>query len=185
MPDVSPIRVPKDFSAEFPGASPSAAESGANLVRAADAFLTEVNRRRRSIADLSASAFETLAILDGAGEPLSGHVIAERLLVTSASMTSILDTLERRGLVWRSAHPTDRRKVLIHLADEAREIVDRMLPSVHRTATEAFADLTEQDRETLVTLLATVSARLGALSHETPPEPPARRRPKGARRDRG
>ena len=135
MADVAPIRVPADFEREFPGASRSAAEVAANLVRTADALLAEFERRRREIADLSASAFQALAILEGADEPLAGHVIAERLLVSSASMTSLLDTLERRGLIERHRHPDDRRKVLIHLTDEARAIVDQMLPAVHAAAT--------------------------------------------------
>ncbi|MFI5034618.1 MAG: MarR family winged helix-turn-helix transcriptional regulator [Acidimicrobiales bacterium] len=176
MTDTSPIRVPPDFEREFPGASRSASESAANLVRTADAFLLELDRRRRKTADLSASAFETLAILEGAGEPLAGHVIAERLLVSSASMTSILDTLERHGLVGRSAHPTDRRKVLIHLADGAQDIVDRMLPVVHLAAAEAFADLSESDREVLILLLARIRTRLALLSSATPREPAPRRR---------
>ncbi len=46
-------------------------------------------------------------------------------------MTSLLDTLETRGLVERQPHPTDRRKVLIQQTDQAREIVDRMLPAAH------------------------------------------------------
>lgn len=164
MSDVTAIRVPADFEAEFPGASRSAAEVAANLVRTSDAFLAEVERRRREIADLSASGFQVLAILEGAGEPLPGHVIADRLLVSSASMTSLLDTLERRGLVERHAHPTDRRKVLIQLTDEAREIVDRMLPTVHAAATEALADLAEHEREQLINALATVRARLAVVS---------------------
>jgi DNA-binding MarR family transcriptional regulator len=150
MSDATAIRVPADFEREFPGASRSAAELAANLVRTSDAFLAELDRRRREISDLSASAFQALAILDGAGEPLAAHVIAERMLVSSASMTSLLDTLEGRGLIERHPHPTDRRKVLIQVTDEACEIVDRMLPTVHAAATEALADLTESDREQLI-----------------------------------
>ncbi len=176
MSDVTAIRVPTDFQQEFPGASRSAAEVAANLVRAADAFLAEVERRRRGIADLSASAFQALAILEGAQEPLAAHVIAERLLVSSASMTSLLDTLERRGLVDRHPHATDRRKVLISLTDEAREIVDQMLPVVHAAATEALADLAEADREQLITSLTTIRARLDVLASQPPSTPKPRRR---------
>ena len=170
------IRVPTNFEQEFPGASRSAAEVAANLVRAADAFLAEVERRRRGIADLSASAFQALAILEGAHEPLAPHVIAERLLVSSASMTSLLDTLERRGLVERRPHATDRRKVLISLTNEAQEIVDRMLPAVHGAATEALADLAEPDREQLITSLTTIRARLDLLANLPPSTPKPRRR---------
>jgi len=176
MQDVTAIRVPRDFEREFPGASRSGAEAAANLVRTADAFLAEVERRRRVIADLSASAFQTLAILEGAGEPIAPHVVAERLLVSSASMTSLLDTLEGRGLIERHPHPTDRRKVLIEMTDEARNIVDRMLPNVHAVATEALADLSETERERLITSLATVRARLALIATQAPTEPAPRQK---------
>jgi DNA-binding MarR family transcriptional regulator len=182
MVDARPVRVPGDFEQEFPGASRSAAEVAPNLVRTSDAFLAELHRRRREIADLSPSGFQALAILEGAGEPLPGHVIAERLLVSSASVTSLLDTLERRGLVERRPHPTDRRKLLVHLTPQARDIVDRMLPVVHATATEALADLSESERQQLITALATIRARLDVMSEQPPTTPqPRRNRPKHPR----
>ncbi len=178
MVEAVPIRVPTDFEREFPGASRSAAEAAANLVRTADALLAEIDRRRREVADLSASAFQVLAILDGAGEPLAGHVIAGRLLVSSASMTSLLDTLERRGLVERHSHPVDRRKVLIHLTDDARPIVDQMLPAVHAAAAAAFAPLSEHDREALINMLAVVRSQLAVVASLPPAAPKPRRRPR-------
>jgi DNA-binding MarR family transcriptional regulator len=181
MSDSSPIRVPADFEREFPGASRSAAELAANLVKASDAFLAEVDRRRRSITDLSASAFQALAILDGAGEALAPHVIAERLLVSSASMTSLLDTLEARGLIERHPHPTDRRKVLIRLTVDARDIVDRMLPMVHASATEVFADLSEVEREQLIMSLTTIRARLTEVSRLPSQAPRPRLKARAAR----
>lgn len=176
MTEVTTIQMPAHFEQEFPGASRSAAESAANLVRAADAFLAEVQRRRRDIADLSASAFQALAILEGASEPLAGHVIAERMLVSSASMTSLLDTLERRGLVQRQKHPSDRRKVLIELTGQAREIVDRMLPVVHAAATEALVNLTEIEREELIALLTTIRSGIAGAASRPPLTPKPRRK---------
>src|SRR5436305_15265934 len=90
QPDSMPIRVGDDFTEEFPGADPSAAEATANLVRASSLLLAEIGRRRRVVADLSASAFEALAVLEGAGVPLPSSVIADRLLVSTASMTPLL-----------------------------------------------------------------------------------------------
>jgi DNA-binding MarR family transcriptional regulator len=179
MPDLSAIRVPADFEQEFPGASRSAAEVAANLARTATAFVAAIDRRPREIAGLSASAFQALAILEGAGEPLTAHAIAARLLVSSASMTSLLDTLQRRGLVERHPHPTDRRKVLIHLTGEAREIVDQMLPAIHAAITAALTDLPEPDREQLITSLTTIRARLDTLASQPPPiaRPRRKRRP--------
>jgi DNA-binding MarR family transcriptional regulator len=178
MPDISSIHVPADFEAEFPGASPSAAEVAANLAQVSSALVAQVERPPREAHGLSASAFQTLAILDGAGEPLPGHVIAERLLVSSASMTSLVDTLERRGLVERRPHPTDRRKVLIHLTPEAQRIVDQQLPAIHAVITKAISTLPESDREHLLTSLTVIQAQLNLTAGQ--PLPPAKPRRKPA-----
>ena len=169
------VTVDDDFEDEFPDARRAATLCAANLLRTANRLLAEIDRRRRTIADLSASAFEILAIVEGAGEPLSPHVIAARLLVTSGTMTSLLDTLERRGLIRRVPHPSDRRKLLIDITDEARDIVDRMVPRVHGASRDAFAVLSDTECETLVGLLERVQARLQALEQETRPDGDERR----------
>lgn len=172
------IRVPPHFEDEFPGASRSAAELAANLVRASGAFVAELDRRRRTIADLSASGFQALAVLEGAGEPLPSNVISDRLLVTTASMTSLLNTLERRGLVRRASHPSDRRKILVSITPAGRRIVDRVLPVVHATATEMFGDIPEASREQLIQLLTLARERQAEMAGRPPAKPPARRRPR-------
>ena len=184
MPDISTIRVPADFESEFPGASRSASEVAVNLARAQMGLIAEIERPPREAHSLSASAFQTLAILDGAGQALPGHIIAERLLVSSASMTSLADTLERRGLVERHPHPTDRRKVLIHLTADAQRIVDQQLPALHAVIAQAISTLPEDDREHLLTSLTTIRARVSQIASQ--PLPPAktrrRRRPDNAGR---
>ncbi|HEX6507434.1 MAG TPA: MarR family transcriptional regulator [Chloroflexota bacterium] len=161
------IAVDEDFEDEFPDARRAATLCAATLLRTANRLLAEIDRRRRSIADLSATGFEILAIVEGAGEPLTPHVIADRLLVTSGTMTSLLDTLERRGLIRRVPHPSDRRKLLIEITDEARTIVDRMLPRVHGASRDAFATLSDTECETLTELLERVQAQLRVLEQET------------------
>ena len=170
------IRVPHDFEHEFPGASRSAAEVAANLARTANALVAAIDRGPRERAGLSVSAFQTLAILEGADEPLAPHVIAERLLVSSASMTSLLDTLERRGLVERQPHPKDRRKILINLTDDARDTVDQMLPVIHAVITAAVNDLSEAERDRLIKSLTTVWARLNEMHDGSIPSPKPRRK---------
>jgi DNA-binding MarR family transcriptional regulator len=169
------VTVDDDFEDEFPDARRAATLCAANLLRTANRLLSEIDRRRRTIAALSATAFEILAIVEGAREPLSPHVIAARLLVTSGTMTSLLDTLERRGLIRRVPHPSDRRKLLIDITDEARGIVDRMLPRVHGASRDAFAVLSDAECETLVGLLERVQAQLHSLGQEAVPESDERR----------
>ena len=181
MPDDAPISIPDDFELEFPGASRSAAEVAPNLVRTAALLIAEIERRSREAADLSASAFQTLAILDGADGPLTGRAIAEQLLVTSASMTSLLDTLERRGLIERHRHPTDRRMVQILLTAQARRIVDQVLPAIQATITRALVGVPEPERQQLITSLTTIQAQVKTLAGQPPPAASARRNPRGRR----
>jgi DNA-binding MarR family transcriptional regulator len=171
----APLRVDPTFGEEFPGASASASECAMNLVRTATLFLSEADRHRRMVTDLSAAACEVLAILEGAGEPLPPHVVAARLLVTSATMTSVLDTLQRRGYIVRAPHPSDRRKLLIAITDAARSVVDAMLPRIHAASHAVFAPLTEQERATLIDLLGRTQTRLLTLQ-SVPPSPDAPQR---------
>ena len=170
------IRVGRGFRREFPGCVPAAAETLANLVRAATEALGEIDRRRRALADLSASGFEALAVLDGADGPLTGTDIASHLLVTTASITSLLDTLARRGYIRREPHPHDRRKTLISLTDAGRDLVDAMLPTVHTAATQLLDGLTPAELEDLVAACTHVRTRIEQLSQIPPPVPRPRRR---------
>jgi len=158
-----PIRAPAHFEAEFPHASRSASEAGANLVRTASLFLAEMDRRRHTVVKLSASASQILTTIEGAGEPLAPHIIADRLLVTTGTMTTLLDTLERRGLIRRIPHPADRRKLLIGLTDDGRAVVDALLPRMHAGNRDIFSALSEEEREAFIQSLARVRKHLEEL----------------------
>lgn len=177
-----PLRVGEGFEREFPGASASAAECSANLVRTANRFLAEADRRRRTVTDLSATASQVLAVIDGAG-PLAPGVIAERLLITTGTITSLLDTLERRDLVRRGPHPEDRRKILVTITPEGQHVVDRVLPRIHAASRDVYSVLDEPDRCHLVRILGQAQRRLAELAAQPVP-PEVEKRVKPAGRDR-
>lgn len=150
------------FAQEFPGGSESANLSLVAVVQVGERFLAAVDKAMRHHR-LSRAGREALAVLEGAGEPLSPTSIAERLIVTTASVTSLLDTLERRELVERRPDPTDRRRLLVVITDEGRALVDQFLPEVVALQTAVMEGLTEPQRRQLVTLLSVVGDRLEAL----------------------
>jgi DNA-binding MarR family transcriptional regulator len=97
------------------------------------ARLTEVGRRiEAEIAALAHRAGidvaegDVLFTLRRSGAPyrLAPSAISAALLVSSGTLTSRLDRLERKGLIRRVAHPTDRRSTEVELTDEARAAVD-------------------------------------------------------------
>jgi DNA-binding MarR family transcriptional regulator len=131
---------------------------------------------------LSNAAAQTLAIIEGAGEALAPSVIAERLMITTGSMTSLLDTLERRGMVRRRAHPSDRRRLLVELTDDGEALVDAFLPEIVAVQTALAAGLSEADRAAAVHLgerLAAAAGTIDVLSVAAQAKPRVKRPPDG------
>ena len=168
-PDSDPsMHVEPDFAEEFPGADALSVECYINILRAGDRLLAEITRRSKASFDLSASACAVLAIVDGATEPITPSLIAERAIVSSASATSVLDTLERRELVVRRPHPDDRRKLVIELTDTGRAVIDQFLPGAHTLETRMMSVLTPAERGQLVRLLSKVQASAALIAGEAP-----------------
>src|SRR5947209_1308976 len=110
-PSLAPLRVPAAFVDEFPDDDPSATEVVLNLTIAG---VLAVNRVEDLLGQygLVLKAFNVLAVVVGATDPLTPTVVAERTLVAKTTVTSVVDTLERRGLLRRYPHPASRRSVL-------------------------------------------------------------------------
>ena len=163
------IRVGDDFEVEYPGASALATECYANFWRAADLLMELHNQQTRDQYGLSPSARQVLAVVEGAGTPLEPSVIAERLLTTTGSMTSLLDTLERRSLIRRLPHPEDRRKLLVEITPDAQRILDELLPSMHARERAVMSDAftTSEQRQLLRFVAKLQEAAIRAAA--TPP----------------
>jgi DNA-binding MarR family transcriptional regulator len=162
-------RVDDDFEDEYPGASALATECFANLFYAADLLMELHNHQSREQYRLSPSARQVLAVVEGARQPLEPSVIAERVLITTGSMTSLLDTLERRGLVQRMPHPADRRKLLVDITPDAQAILDQLLPSLHARERDVICDaLSTREQHDLLGLIAKIQ-RAALQARTTPP----------------
>ncbi len=137
-----------------------------------DAAIGGVTRR----SGLSHAAFNALAVIEGEGAPMLTGEVAARMHITSGSITSVLDTLERKGLVVRSNDPGDRRRVLVDITPAAQALLDELLPRVQQRAGAITATLTDDQLRTILSLLGELRGALGDLPEDLP-EPEARRRP--------
>src|SRR3954453_13872384 len=95
------VRVPPSFDDEFPSASRRATETFLNIGLLAGAVRAAVETMVTNEGLPSMAGFNVLSVLDGDGEPLRPSVIAQRMMVTRATITGLLDSLEARGLVAR------------------------------------------------------------------------------------
>ncbi len=130
-----------------------------NLVRTADLLVKRIADLVQPF-DLTPSSGLVLGILADVGVPLPPNQIAERLIISRASVTSLIDSLERRGYVRRLPHTTDRRMLLIELTDAGRRVAHEFRLLVHRHQKAWLAVLTEQEQVQLIDALHRLQATL-------------------------
>jgi DNA-binding MarR family transcriptional regulator len=122
------------------------------------------NERRREVSEKVGLSFGKIRALRRiAGRPMPMGELAALLGVDPPNLTSVVDDLERTGLVKRQSHPTDRRAKLVvataagaALARRAQQILDR--PPL------GLAELPPDDLETLGRILSQVRPDLESAS---------------------
>ncbi|ULT55032.1 MarR family transcriptional regulator [Neobacillus drentensis] len=82
--------------------------------------------------------------------------IGNCILISSGSMTYVIDKLEQKGLLNRSDCPNDRRAIHVSLTDEGNEFMDKIMPNYHQVVDDMFDSLNSEEAETLVRLLKKV-----------------------------
>ncbi len=110
----------------------------------------------------SQGRFLVMMLLDrNADQPLLPSELAEKIGVTRATITGLLDGLERDALIERRAHSHDRRALTVHLTDKARDWLEAMLPGHYRRIAALMSGLDDGERAQLIALLTKVAAQTG------------------------
>jgi DNA-binding MarR family transcriptional regulator len=89
--------------------------------------------------------------------------IADKLGVTRATVTGLLDGLEKDSLISRHMHPDDRRAFCIELTDKGRDFLAKLLPDHYKRIAGLMAHLDDEERSQLVALLSKVSLGQDAM----------------------
>jgi DNA-binding MarR family transcriptional regulator len=127
----------------------------------ADRRLRGRDQHRKVDGDLTIAHVRALFALDKRDAATAGE-IAEAARLSPASVTGMLDELEREGIVTRVRSDTDRRRVLVTLTDEGRKVLGRRRRRWLKRWEESMADVPERDLEAA----AGVMRRIGALLDE-------------------
>jgi DNA-binding MarR family transcriptional regulator len=128
-----------------------------------------INRRIKRMHDetldqlgLTMSDWHVLTALRWAGEPYHRKAgeLARRADLTSGSMTSRLDALEKEGLVRRLRDPDDRRSVLVELTDKGRQKHEQTMGIQGQKEALLAEALTDREKDQLNALLRRVMLTL-------------------------
>ena len=174
------VKVDSDFTSEYPDGDPTCTEAYATLCRVGDVLLSELEQRVESTFGVKQVVATALAVIDGAEHALTPSEIGDRVLLPSASITSTLDVLERRGWVKRVPNPDDRRSLLIEITASGRRTADQLLPGFRTLERSVLSVLNKSERTQLLAMLAKVLARASEIEAQ-PVEPLSGRRIRPAR----
>jgi DNA-binding MarR family transcriptional regulator len=140
----------------FPDLDPSACDAYLHLVKAGSDAMHGSEAYFASH-DLSQGRFTVLMLLLDKLEnrPIARTPaeLADLANVTRATMTGLIDTLERDGLVTREPDPEDGRMMTVRLNPKGHALLDRVLPGHFKQMAALMAPLSEAERKTLVRLI--------------------------------
>ena len=163
---------------EFPDLDPSAAEAFLHLLRTSDEAFG-VTDRLMGENNISHGRFGVLMLLWRSVQPRAAKLLgadsclagprtpaelAEAAGVTRATMTGLIDTLERDGFVKREPDPDDRRMMSVRLTAAGERFLRGFLPSHFQAVASLMSPLSEAERKTLVRLLGKLQQHAAALN---------------------
>ena len=120
----------------------------ATVLRPSLLRLTRLIRIQRADTSVTLTQLSALGALEKSGPMTPGELAAyER--VQPPSMTKVLAGLEERGLVKRSAHPSDGRQAIIELTDAAHALIDSERRSRDAWFSQRLATLSDDERALL------------------------------------
>ena len=152
----------QEFSRRYPNMNPSALKTCTELMRTGSDLLAAFESVSGQYG-LSQGRLLVLIVMNRTPlEALYPSFLAEKLSVTRATMTGLLDGLENDNLIERVADTRDRRRIGVRLTPEGKQVLEELLPNYYQNMARLTAGLSENERQTMLTLLSKINRKLNA-----------------------
>ena len=89
--------------------------------------------------------------------------------LSQATVTTILDRLEKRELVYRQRSETDKRKVHVHLTPRGEEILGNAPTALQNEFVQKFGALQEWEQTMILTALQRIAHMMDAQDIDASP----------------
>jgi DNA-binding MarR family transcriptional regulator len=126
--------------------------------REAEQRLSFESRTAMQLNETDMKALRYIIASTNANVAVTAGALAEHLHISTASVTKLLDRLERAGHIVRKPHPTDRRAVTVEITAETHRQVRRTMGLQHARRFEVAKALSPDEREIVTRFLHDLSA---------------------------
>jgi DNA-binding MarR family transcriptional regulator len=96
----------------------------------------------------------------GEAEGMQPSELSEAQGVTRNTVSSLIASLERDGMIHRELHGTDHRRFVIRLTQEGRKQLKMKMASQFKSVTECFDGFTAAERQTFLNFLTRLNQKL-------------------------
>lgn len=134
------------------------------IIRATDLHSRKLNR----VAGLTASQLLILQLLRQ-NEELTAGEVARQVSLSQATVTTIIDRLEQRGLVVRERSMQDRRKVFVCLTQAGEKILTDAPKPLQESFIQQFQDLHDWEKSMILSALERVAYMMDAQHIDASP----------------
>jgi len=154
---------------KFPDMDTSAVRVMSHIQSCYKGLMTELNA---PLAEMGLSEGKFFILVFLFSEELLGNdapgpsEIAENLDVTRATITGLLDGLERDGLIQRRHSSVDRRAITIVMTEKAHDLMDSFCPAQTGRVSKLLSPLSADEKETLIRLLAKIDPQSEFLERD-------------------
>jgi DNA-binding MarR family transcriptional regulator len=128
-----------------------------NIYRAANAVRNRMERDVLGPEGLSWGGFTILFVLWVWGDRETNH-LSDDCGLAKGTLSGMLSTLEKTGLVERSRHPDDGRRVVVRLLAEGKETIERVFPEFNKHEAMFTDRLDDAEVHEMARLLRLVTA---------------------------
>ncbi len=126
------------------------------VTRAAESELREFLRVKH---DTTLPRFDVMAALYRRREGVTMSELSRMLLVSNGNATTVVDRLEKDGLVRRTPSETDRRTVFVALTPEGWQQFEGLAAQHEAEVSRVFGGLSETDLDVLTDILKRMGTR--------------------------
>jgi DNA-binding MarR family transcriptional regulator len=126
--------------------------------REAEQRLSFESRTAMQLNETDMKALRYIIASMNANVAVTAGALAEHLHISTASVTKLLDRLERAGHIVRKPHPTDRRAVTVEITPETHRQVRRTMGLQHARRFEVARALSPEERAVVTRFLHDLSA---------------------------
>ncbi|MGA9488892.1 MAG: MarR family winged helix-turn-helix transcriptional regulator [Mycobacterium sp.] len=147
-------------------------------MRAVTAQSDRIGRHFARQNDVSGNDFHALLhvmVAETAGKPLTMAQLRQRMDVSPAAITYLVDRMIEAGHVRREADPGDRRKALLRYEPSGMELAHEFFTPLGVHMRAALADLPDKDLLAAHRVFAAMVAAMSTFESELVPHPPKSR----------